>query len=96
MANTFTKPRAKQKRPQIISGAELRSLRKRAGLSLKAAATAMGVGVQTLVDYEAERYAAPKLVITMLQVLAAKRQAMITGRRKDMLDFLGQPFDVSL
>ena len=56
----------------------------------------MGVGVQTLVDYEAERYAAPKLVITMLQVLAAKRQAMITGRRKDMLDFLGQPFDVSL
>jgi hypothetical protein len=39
---------------------------------------------------------APKLVITMLQVLAAKRQAMITGRRKDMLDFLGQPFEVSL
>jgi hypothetical protein len=58
-------------------------------LSLKAAATSVGIGVQTLVDYEADRYAAPKPVVLLLQVLAAKRQALITGKRKDMLDFLG-------
>ena len=96
MANTFTKLRAKQKRPQIITGAELRSVRKRAGLSLKKAAVAVGVGIQTLVDYEADRYAAPKPVILLLQVLAARREAIITGKRKDLLDFLGDPFDASM
>lgn len=96
MANTFNQLRAKQKRPQIISGAELRSLRKRAGLSLKSAAASVGVGIQTLVDYESDRYAAPKPVVLLLQVLAAKRESIMAGKRKDMLDFLGQPFDTSI
>jgi DNA-binding transcriptional regulator YiaG len=83
-------------RQQLISPVELRALRKTTGLSIKNAAVALGIGYRTLEAYELGEVPAPKLVITMLQVLAAKRQAMITGRRKDMLDFLGQPFEVSL
>jgi DNA-binding transcriptional regulator YiaG len=83
-------------RQQLISPGELRALRKTTGLSIKNAAVALGIGYRTLEAYELGEVPAPKLVITMLQVLAAKRQAMITGRRKDMLDFLGQPFEVSL
>jgi DNA-binding transcriptional regulator YiaG len=83
-------------RQELITPAELRALRKTTGLSIKRAAVALGIGYRTLEAYELGEVPAPKLVITMLQVLAAKRQAMITGRRKDMLDFLGQPFEVSL
>lgn len=83
-------------RTEIMTAAEFRALRKSTGLHMGQAAVALGIGRRTMGSYELGEVPAPKLVITMLQVLAAKRQAMITGRRKDMLDFLGQPFDVSL
>lgn len=92
MANIF----GYNKRPTLISHQELRAIRKRAGLTQKTAAKAIGVSLSTYKDWERGLIAATKSGITVLQVLAAKREAVVTGRRKDMLDFLGQPFDVSL
>ena len=83
-------------RQQLISPMELRALRKTTGLSIKKAAVAIGIGCRTLEAYELGEEHAPKSVILLLQVLAARRESIMTGKRKDMLDFLGQPFNTSI
>ena len=85
-----------QKRPFLITHQELRAIRKRGGLTQRTAAKAVGVCHFTYKCWERGVIAAPKAAITVLQVLAARRESIITGKRKDMLDFLGQPFDTSI
>jgi DNA-binding transcriptional regulator YiaG len=86
----------KKPRQQIITPRELAALRKSTGLSAKKAAVALGIGHRTMASYEIGEQHAPKSVVLLLQVLAAKRQALMTGKRKDMLDFINAPFDLSL
>ena len=87
---------SRKPRQQLIAPMELRALRKTTGLSIRKAAVAIGIGCRTLEAYELGEEHAPKAVILLLQVLAAKRQALMTGKRKDMLDFINAPFDLSL
>ena len=92
MANIF----GYHTRPFLITHQELRAIRKRGGLTQKTAAKAVGVSHPTYKAWERGAIAAPKAAITVLQVLAARREAIITGKRKDLLDFLGDPFDASM
>ena len=92
MANIF----GYHTRPFLITHQELRAIRKRGGLTQKTAAKAVGVSHPTYKAWERGAIAAPKAAITVLQVLAAKRESIMAGKRKDMLDFLGQPFDTSI
>lgn len=84
------------RRPWIVPGTEIRSLRKRTGLSQIAAAKALGICTASLKNYEHGKYPAPKGVITLLQVLAAKRESLITGKRRDILEYIDATFDISL
>lgn len=92
MPGTF----APHHRPFLITHQELRAIRKRGGLTQRTAAKAVGVCHFTYKTWERGTVAAPKAAIIVLQVLAARREAIITGKRKDLLDFLGQPFDTSI
>lgn len=83
-------------RPRLIDPRELRALRKSTGLTAAEAAKAIGIGQTVMYMYERGESVAPKYVITILQMLAAKRQALITGHRQAILDAIDAPMDISL
>lgn len=75
---------------------EFKALRKSTGLTQSAAAKAVGVCHNTIFVYEAGERPATKAVITLLQILAAKREALITGKKRDIMEYLDAPFDLSI
>jgi DNA-binding transcriptional regulator YiaG len=87
----FWRPRA-----FTVTPAELRELRKRAGLSQKAAATLLGVCFPTYTSWERKGVAAPKAAVIVLQIAAARRESILSGKRQEIFDLLDTPFDVSL
>lgn len=84
------------KRPYLMSPSEFAALRKSTGLSRVAAAKALGMGPTALQDYEQGNRAAPKHVITLLRLMAAKREALITGHKRDILEYIDANFKISL
>ena len=87
----FWRPRA-----FVISQAELRALRKRAGLTQPAAAKLLGVNEKTYQSWELRDVAAPKSAVIVLQIAAARRESILSGKRQEIFDLLDAPFDVSL
>lgn len=85
-----------QIRPVLISPAEFKALRKSTGLSQRGLAHALGLATITVGYYERGKRPAPKHVITLMQILAAKRQALITNHRQAIFDAIDAPFDISL
>lgn len=84
-----------QIRPWLMSHDEFTALRKSTGLSQAVVAKTLGMSPSTIGLYERGLRAAPKHVITMLQILAAKRKALITGHRQAILEAVEAPFRIS-
>ena len=83
-------------RPWLITPKELIALRKAAFLDQRTLAKTIGVGRSTIQNYEKGIVPAPKYVILLLHVLAAKRKAMIQQKRQDLMEYLDAHIDVSI
>lgn len=68
-------------RKPTISGDELRAMRKQCGISQKKLAEILGVSPPCVTQWEVGRRPAPKWAVIFYRLLAAKRQALITGQR---------------
>ena len=67
-----------------MDGRESQSLRKATGLSQMQAAKLFGIGRATIGNWEINRRPTPKWAVLLYKILAAKRQALITGRPGDV------------
>lgn len=85
-----------QIRARIIAPEDFKALRKSTGLSQGAAGKAIGLCRTAISMYERGLRPAPKYAITLLQILAAKREALITGKKRDIMEYFDAPFDLSL
>jgi DNA-binding transcriptional regulator YiaG len=72
------------KREWIVSGRESAALRKATGMSQAKIAKLLGIGVGTVGNWEIGRRPTPKWAVLLYKILAAKRQALITGRPGDV------------
>lgn len=67
-------------KPRYVTPQESRALRKAAGLSQRKAGAFFGIGDAQICNWEAGRRETPKWAVMLYRILAAKRQALITGR----------------
>ena len=72
------------KREVIVDGRESAALRKATGMSQAQIAKLFGIGVGTVGNWEINRRPTPKWAILLYKILAAKRQALITGKPGDV------------
>lgn len=68
-------------KPVLISPEEAKALRKACGMSAPKVAATFGIGRQTVFNWESGRAIIPKWAILLYRIMAAKRQALITGQR---------------
>lgn len=68
-------------KPVLISAEDARNLRKATGLTQTKLAATFGLGVATVRKWENGTGTVPKWAILLLRIMAAKRQALITGQR---------------
>lgn len=67
-----------------MSGPEFKALRKMTGISQGAFSRLVGVSRPTVTNWEMGRRPAPKWAVIILRLLAAKRQAVITGQQSTL------------
>lgn len=72
---------AKTRRVTAMPHDEFRKLRKSTGFNQDKLAKLCGISAQSIRNYESGRTTVPKWIVFIVRVLAAKRQALITGQR---------------
>ena len=73
--------RGAKHRAVLVAPEEVADLMKRTGMSGAALSRYLGVNRQTVNNWRYGLYPAPKMAILLLKILAAKRQALITGQK---------------
>ena len=68
-------------RPVLVTPQEAKALRKATGLSQPKAAAVFGISRNTISKWERGMLIVPKWAILLYRIMAAKRQALITGQR---------------
>jgi DNA-binding transcriptional regulator YiaG len=67
--------------PWLMPADEIADLIKATGMSMAALSRYLGVHHMTVANWRYGRTPAPKMAILLLKILAAKRQALITGQK---------------
>ncbi len=72
--------RLRKPRTRYVTADESRAIRKAAGLSQRTAAVLFGIGCGQVANWERGHRETPKWAVIIYRILAAKRQALITGQ----------------